>query len=208
MRLQTVERLSVYRRLVQRMAAEGRSHVFSHQLAHLAHCTPAVVRRDVMDLDYRGVPSRGYAVGELLGAMDRVLDADEPQSAVLVGAGRLGRALLDHFGREHGSLRITAAFDTDSRVTGRLVQGIPCYDMSQLPALMRRERVDVSILAVPGREAQAVADQVVRAGISAIVAFGDEVLSVPGDVLVEQVDFTSALERLAWQLRQGDRRQA
>ena len=106
----TVERLSLYRRLLLRLREEGETVVFSHQLCIPAGVTPAQVRRDIMQLGCSGVPHAGYQIRDLLVAIAEVLDAPQSQRAVLVGVGHLGLCLVDAFFRTLALASYTCRF--------------------------------------------------------------------------------------------------
>ena len=110
----TIGRLSLYRRLLAGLQAEGVRNVYSHQLAAMTGGTAAQVRRDIMAVGCVGSPTRGYDVQQLCQAIAGVLDHPEGQSAALVGVGNLGRALLAYFLQRRPKLMIRAAFDSGS----------------------------------------------------------------------------------------------
>jgi len=105
----TVRRLSLYRRLLGDLLAEGAQHVYSHQLAHRSGCSAAQVRRDLMVVGYSGSPGRGYEIAGLLESLREFLDAPGGQGVVLIGIGNLGKALLAYFAGRRPNLRIVAA---------------------------------------------------------------------------------------------------
>ena len=109
----TIERLSLYRRVLMRLHEEGETVVFSRQLAIPAGVTPAQVRRDIMNLGCSGIPRSGYRIVALLTGITEVFDTPQSQRAILVGIGRLGLALLSHFSGRWRWLHIHAAFDRD-----------------------------------------------------------------------------------------------
>ena len=113
--------------------------------------TAAQVRRDVMELGYLGNPAKGYRVVDLLDRIGAILDATESQAAVLVGAGRLGSALVSHFTNWSPKLKIVGVFDTDPAKIDTEVYGHACLKLSELPRVIKRYKVDVGIIAVPVR---------------------------------------------------------
>ena len=198
----SIERLSLYRRLLQGCLAQGRRHIFSHQLAALASGTGAQVRRDIMAIGYSGSPNYGYDVARLIGAIGEVLDTPEGDNVVLLGVGNLGRALLAYFSGRHPRLRVVGAFDVDPNRVGRVIHGCRCYPVEELGAVVRRENVVVGILAVPATEAQKAVDRMYEAGIRGVLNFAPMPLAVPKDMFVERMDVTTALEKVAYFARQ------
>lgn len=199
----TVGRLSLYRRLLERQRGFEEGFVYSHELAAMACVTPAQVRRDLMAIGYSGSPNRGYRVADLIRAVGSVLDGDELQKAALVGVGNLGRAILAYFGGRRPSLKITAAFDTDPRKTGRVIGGCRCHGMDSLERVVADEGVNVGIVCVPADAAQEAADRMVEAGVGGILNFAPVPLRVPSAVYLENRDMTTSLEKVAYFARQG-----
>lgn len=194
----TVERLSLYRRLLLQLREADDAVVFSRQLSESAGVTAAQVRRDIMHLGCSGVPNSGYRVGELLTAINALLDAPQSQRAALVGVGHLGLALLSHFSGRWRWLHIHAAFDNDPAKYNTLFRGARCYPYSELSRIVREWRMDVGIITVPKDAAQDVADRLCDAGVRGLLNFAPVRLRVPEHVFVENVDLTTSFEKVAF----------
>jgi redox-sensing transcriptional repressor len=199
----TIGRLSVYRRTMQKLLAEGREYVYSHEIASACGVTPAQVRRDLMPTGFTGSPNRGYSIPGLLQNIGNLLDDPEVQRVALVGVGNLGRAVLAYFMGRLPNLSIVAAFDQDSTKINRVVHGCRCYPMEDLSAVVAQQGVEVAILAVPANAAQAIAEQLVVSGVRGLLNFAPVSLRVPSDVYVEDLDMAISLERVAYFARHG-----
>jgi redox-sensing transcriptional repressor len=116
----------------------------------------------------------------------------------MVGVGNMGRALLRYKGFAEQGFRIVAAFDSDPRIVGTKIEGIPVYDPEQLREVIRQERIQLGMITVPAPYAQQVADQLVAAGIAGIVNFAPITLSLPETIGLVGVDLTTELEQLAF----------
>jgi redox-sensing transcriptional repressor len=197
----TVERLSVYRRVLLQLREADDAVVFSHQLSESAGVTAAQVRRDIMHLGCSGVPNSGYRMGELLNAINALLDAPQSQRAVLVGVGHLGLALLSHFSGRWRWLHIHAAFDADPAKCNSLYRGARCYPLTEIGRIVREWRIDVGIITVPKDAAQDVADRLCAANVRGLLNFAPIRLRVPETVFVENVDLTSSFEKVAFYAR-------
>jgi redox-sensing transcriptional repressor len=196
--IRTIGRLSLYRRTLQRVLAEGRPYLYSHQLAAESGVTAAQVRRDLMAIGYQGSPNRGYDVAALIASIADCLDAPEGQGVALVGVGNLGRAVIGYVGRIRPSLQVLAAFDRDGDKIGRVIQGCRVYGVEELPAVAREKHLSVGVLTVPPSAAQDAADRLVAAGFKGILNFAPVTLRVPGHVYVEDLDLTMSLEKVAY----------
>lgn len=194
----TIERLSLYRRVLMRLRDEGENVVFSRQLAEYAGVTPAQVRRDIMNLGCSGMPRSGYRIVELMAGIAEVFDAPQSQRAVLVGIGHLGLALLAHFSGRWRWLHIHAAFDIDPAKCGSVISGCHCYLLDQLPVVVREWRASIGIITVPADKAQSVAEFLCAAGVTGLLNFTSVRLNVPRDVFVENVDLTTSFEKVAY----------
>ena len=193
----TLGRLSLYRRLLLEQLAAGARQVYSHQLASLAVSTAAQVRRDLMTIGFTGSPRKGYGIQELVEAINAVLARSVDTSVALVGVGNLGRAILAYYGNRQ-PIRFAAAFDRAPEKTGRILHGCRCYPVEQLAEVIAREGIHVGVIAVPAGEAQAVADQLVLAGVKGILNFAPVRLRVPAGLYVENVDLMMALDKVAY----------
>lgn len=194
----TIGRLCVYRRQIQRLKDEGKSNVYSHQLATLTGGSAAQVRRDLMAIGYSGTPYHGYRIEELAQSIASFLDDPDGQQVALVGLGNLGRAILAYFDGRRPNLTITAAFDIDPAKVDRVIHGCNCHDIAQLESITSRHKIAVGVICVPAREAQNVAEKLVISGVKAIVNFAPRRLHVPENIHVEDIDMTTALEKAAY----------
>ena len=199
----TIGRLSLYRRLLNTLRAEGARNVYSHELAELAGSTAAQVRRDLMVVGYSGSPGRGYEIAGLLESLREFLDAPGGQGVVLVGVGNLGKALLAYFAGRRPNLRIVAALDNDPEKTGRLVHGCRCYPLEKLAGVIRRHGIRLAVITVPASAAQEVADRLVRAGVRGLLNFAPVRLHVPSGIHIEDIDMTTSLEKVAYFAHRG-----
>ena len=201
----TVSRMSRYRRLLSSLRAEGLESIYSHQLARHAVVSAAQVRRDLMAIGYSGSPNKGYDVDACIASIGNFLDGAARQEVALVGVGNLGRAVLAHFSGESSSVAIIAAFDSDPQLTDTDVHGVRCFAAGRMESLVRDLGIEIAVLTVPGDAAQEAADTLVRAGVKSVISFAPVPLHLAGDIFVEYMDITAALESAAYFARLGGR---
>ena len=194
----TIGRLSLYRRVLYGLLADGERSVYSHQLAVYVGGTAAQVRRDVMAVGYTGSPTRGYDITDLTRAIGNYLDAAQGQSVALVGVGNLGKAILSYFVGRRPRLSIEAAFDTDPAKVNRVIHGCRCYPLDDLERVVQSMGIEIGVLTVPADQAQGVADYLVQSGVRGILNFAPVRLSLPEHVYVEDIDMTMSLEKVAF----------
>jgi redox-sensing transcriptional repressor len=200
--VQTIGRLSLYRRLLLDLSAGGMRQIYSHQLASAAVATPAQVRRDLMVIGFTGSPRKGYAVAELIAAVNGILAQSVETSVTLVGVGNLGRAILAYYTNRQPWVRFTAAFDRDPDKANRILHGCRVYPMDQVEEVLGREGIKAAVIAVPAAEAQRVADRLVLAGVRSFLNFAPVRLHLPTGTFVDDIDMSMALDRVAYYAHQ------
>ncbi len=199
-----VERLSLYRWLLETRLENEVSNLFSYQLASMACVSPAQIRRDLMTIGYSGSPGKGYLVADLAKSIGKELDGAKPSKVAVVGMGNLGRALVSFISDRRSHLQIVATFDTDSTKYGRVICGCRCYAQNELEKIIKLEGITVAILTLPSDAAQAVADRLEKAGVTGILNYAPVPLKVSKKVYLENRDVTAALEKVAYFAREGD----
>ncbi len=197
----TIERIIQYRRSLEALRKDGRSHVFSHELAERQRGSSAQVRRDLMLIGYGGSTSKGYDIANLIHAITLTLADQDGLQAVLIGVGHLGRAILSYFSAGRAKIKIAAAIDSDPQKQGRVISGCPISAADQLDQILAKQSIGTAILTVPADVAQEMAQQLVRGGVRGIVNFAPVKLHLPAHVHVEQVDITTLLEKTAFMAR-------
>ena len=200
--VQTIGRLSLYRRLLLDLSAGGMRQIYSHQLASAAVATAAQVRRDLMMIGFTGSPRKGYAVEELIGAVNTVLAQSVETSVALVGVGNLGRAILAYYTNRQPWVRFVAAFDRDPDKANRIIHGCRVYPFEQVEEVLGREGIKAAVIAVPAAEAQRVADRLVLAGVRSFLNFAPVRLHLPTGTFADDMDMSTALDRVAYYAHQ------
>jgi redox-sensing transcriptional repressor len=196
--LQTVERLSAYRRVLEELDRDGVEYIHSQQFAGLVGVTPAQLRRDLASFGTFGNISRGYNVYQMGRTMSRLMGTDSTQSVALFGVGDLGRALLSYRGFEERGFHIAVAFDVDQAKIGRVFAGRRCYALDELAAVLPDYAVRMAVLASRPEGLQALADRIAAAGVRAILNFVPKRLSPPEGCFVENTDISAKLEKLSF----------
>ncbi|MBN2776306.1 MAG: redox-sensing transcriptional repressor Rex [Bacteroidales bacterium] len=194
----TIERLSMYRRVLQTYQDNQSEFIYSHELASLLHLTPVQVRRDIMLIGYSGTQRKGYSVKELINKIGDILDGNERINAVIIGMGHLGKAITNYFNTKRSKIDIVAAFENDSTKVDRIISGIKSYHTDSLEMILEESNVTIAILSLSPREAQDVTDRLVFAGIKGILNFTSVPLTVPEDVSLENYDMVTSMEKLAY----------
>ena len=157
------------------------------------------MRKDLASVGAAGQPGVGYAIEDLAETLRRSIGVHRTWRVVLIGAGNIGRALLAYPRFTEEGFELVAVLDRSAQVVGRKVGGRVVQPMSAIAEVVRRTGAELGIVAVPPAEAQEVANQLVRAGVRGVLNFAPRALRLPDGVAVVAVDFTEALERLAFE---------
>ncbi len=201
----TTNRLSVYLRSLNQLDAAGVETISSQALAEQFHLNAAQIRKDLAYFGEFGVRGVGYYVKDLKRHLRQILGLDRKLRVAVMGAGNLGLALADYPGFRREGFEIVALFDVaDTKIGDESRGGVPIFDIKELKRVVRRDRVDIAVIAVPAESAQPVLDQVAAAGVRAVLNFSPGALKVPPGVRLRSVDLTVSLESLSFYLARGD----
>jgi redox-sensing transcriptional repressor len=201
----TTNRLSVYLRCLHALDQAGVKTISSQALAEQFNLNAAQIRKDLAYFGEFGVRGVGYYVRELRTHLRQILGVDRRVKVAIMGAGNLGLALADYQGFRSEGFEIAALFDAQREKIGQHSRGgVPIHDVRSFRKTVRRERIRIAVIAVPATSAQAVVNEVVSAGIKAVLNFSPGTLKVPPDVKVKSVDLTVSLESLSFFLAQGE----
>ncbi len=194
----TVERLSEYRRSLLQCLEEGKTHIFSHELAGLHHNTAVQVRRDIMFIGYTSMQRKGYDVRELIDVIGDILDSGKGLNVAVIGIGNLGRAVTTYFVGKRSKLNIIATFDVDTTKIDRVISGVKCYPINRMKEIVEANNISIAIVTVPADSAAEVTAQLVEAGIMGLMNFTTVPLNVPDEVYLDEYDMITSLEKVAY----------
>ena len=198
----TTNRLSVYLRCLNELAAEGERTVSSETLAKRFHMNSAQIRKDLANFGEFGVRGVGYYIDSLRAHLTKILGLDKEHRVGIIGAGRLGTALADYYGFQQTNFKVVALFDADKRKIGKKVGHVEVFDIKNFASVVKRDKIEVAVIAVPAEHARDVLERVVKAGIKAIMNFAPVPLGVADDGKLKTIDLTTSLESLSYFLAQ------
>ncbi len=195
-----IGRLPIYLRALVRLQAEEREITSSHELGERLGISSAQIRKDLSHFGEFGKQGTGYAVDTLASELQRILNVDREWQIALVGVGDLGRAIAHYGGFTQRGFRITQLFDGDPAKVGKRVGKLKIRDMAEMADVLREENIRVAMIATPADHAQDVADELVAAGVRAILNYAPIIISVRKGVRVEYIDPGIHLQRMAYYL--------
>ncbi len=194
-----LKRLPGYVAYLKSIPEGGSPYISATALANALGMGEVQVRKDLAMVSDNGRPKIGYPREALIDDIEQFLGYDNTTDAVLIGAGKLGQALLGYSGFAAYGLNILAAFD--SSPAEKTVEGKPIYHMEQLEGFCRSNKVIMGIITVPGACAQQVCDQLIRCGIKAVWNFAPVHLEVPDTILVQNENMATSLAVLSMHLQ-------
>jgi len=201
----TIRRLSIYTRCLQQLEEDGVKTISSQELAERFSLNSAQVRKDLAYFGEFGVRGIGYYVAGLKAELQRILGLDREWPVALVGLGNLGSALFHYKGFARQGFRIAVVIDDDPAKIGREIESVPIVASRDMAREIKARSVQIAIVAVPPESAQSVTEQLVAAGIKAVLNFAPTRLRVGREVRLQNVDLSIELETLSFYLAQGSR---
>ncbi|MDR0266732.1 redox-sensing transcriptional repressor Rex [Paenibacillus sp.] len=198
-----VRRLPVYLRYLNDLHKREVSTVSSQELGLKLDLNPAQIRKDLAYFGDFGRKGIGYDVSYLIEKIRHILNLDQQINAVLVGTGNLGQALSNYNFYLRENIKIIAVFDANPKKTGKQISTLIVQPMEEISETIKKHNIRIGIITVPDVEAQNVADQLIEAGIEAILNFAPVILKAPANIRIHAADFTTDLLSLAYYLDNG-----
>lgn len=195
-----LKRLPGYLAYLKSLPEDPTAHISATALAGALGMGEVQVRKDLAIVSDGGRPKIGYLRETLISDMEQFLGYDNTTDAVLIGAGKLGLALMGYSGFEEYGLNIHAAFDANPTMD-KTDDGQPIYPMTRLEHFCKLHKVLMGIITVPAAHAQEVADRLIACGVKAIWNFAPVHLDVPDNILVQNENMATSLAVLSVHLR-------
>ena len=197
----TINRLSLYSRLLATLEAEGILVVSSSELSKRINLSATQIRRDLACFGQFGKRGIGYEVTALRRAINEILGVHVRRKVALIGVGNLGSALLGYRVLREHNFEIVAAFDSDSQKWNKVVNNVVIHSIDLLSQIVQSKQIEIGIIAVPPHAAQRVLDCLVSAGVKAILNFAPAHLAAPCNIRLKNVDLSIELEGLSYFLQ-------
>lgn len=202
-----IRRLPRYYRHLSELMQQGTVRISSSALGRAMGLTASQIRQDLFCFGGFGQQGYGYNVEKLREEIGDILGINRGHTAVVLGVGNLGHALIQNFKFGNNGFNVEAAFDIDDDVIGTSVSNIPVYGIDELDEYLSLHRVDIGVLTVPRSVAKSMAEQLVRGGVKGIWNFANVELKLENgqDVVVENVHFADSLLTLSYMISGRDR---
>lgn len=195
-----IERLTKYLRCLENMSPDD--YISSEEMAEKMGLTAAQIRKDLSNFisefgEGFGVRGKGYQVRILYSGIEKILGVHKTNNIIIVGAGRLGSALLSEPEFTKESFNVIGIFDSAEHKVGREMSGLKIRSITELDYFLEtKDRVDIAILTVPKTAAQEMADKLTAAGVKSLLNFAPIKIKVPENVVVANIDLYAKLQEL------------
>ena len=193
-----IGRLPVYLRALQRLSDKGIQTTSSQELGEIIGISAAQIRKDISQFGEFGKQGTGYAIPFLIERLRDILKVNRVWDVVIVGMGDVGHALARYNGFTDRGFRVKMVFDSDPAKVGQKVGEFEIKNISDMTETVKQNKIKIAMLAVPASVAQTVADQLVKAGVKAILNYAPLHLNVPTGVRVQHIDPAIHLQRMTY----------
>jgi redox-sensing transcriptional repressor len=195
-----IGRLPIYLRALQQLSDRGIQTTSSQELGGIVGISAAQIRKDISQFGEFGKQGTGYSIPFLVEKLRHILKVDRVWEVAIVGMGDVGHALANYNGFADRGFHVEMVFDSDAAKIGTKVGNYEVLDAASIPELIKLNKIKVAMIAVPAGQAQEAADQLVKAGVKAILNYAPTSLTVPEDVHVQYVDPVTHLQRMTYYL--------
>lgn len=200
-----ISRLPRYYRYLGDLLEAGVERISSSDLSKKMHVTASQIRQDLNNFGGFGQQGYGYNVKYLYTEIGKILGLDRSHNFIIIGAGNLGQALANYVSFERSGFILKSLFDVNPRLEGVTIRGIPVRMVDELKDFLKNNDIEIAALTLPKSKAIEVADILVDNGVKGIWNFAHTDLSLPKDVVVENVHLSDTLMKLSYNLCQQDK---
>lgn len=200
-----ISRLPRYYRYLGDLLEAGVERISSSDLSKKMHVTASQIRQDLNNFGGFGQQGYGYNVKYLYTEIGKILGLDRSHNFIIIGAGNLGQALANYASFERSGFILKSLFDVNPRLEGVTIGGIPVRMVDELEDFLKNNDIEIAALTLPKSKAIEVADILVDNGVKGIWNFAHTDLSLPKDVVVENVHLSDTLMKLSYNLCQQDK---
>lgn len=206
--IRVIRRLPRYYRFLSELEASGVDKISSTKLASIMSSTASQIRQDLNCFGGFGQQGYGYSVKGLKEEIEKILGLDCIHSAVLLGAGNLGRAIATHLNFEQLGFKLTAIFEKDEKLVGTMLRGIRVLPDDEIDAYLQEHEIDTAMLALPKDSVEKLIDKLYALGIRNFWNFSHyDIAKRYDDVVVENVHLSDSLMTLCYRITEKSRNQ-
>jgi len=196
-----IGRLPLYLRALNRLQNDGYEYASSRELGKLLDISAAQIRKDLSHFGELGQRGKGYEIEFLICKLNQILNTDNIWKMIVIGAGDLGSGLTRYKGFANRGFQVSAIFDIDPQKIGKKIGDLVVKDIRELEEFVKTNKIQIAVLAIPAEYAQDVIDDLVDAGITAILNYAPIYLKTPQGIQIEHIDPAVHLQKLSYFLK-------
>jgi redox-sensing transcriptional repressor len=196
-----IGRLPLYLRALNRLQKDGYGYASSRELGKLLDISAAQIRKDLSHFGELGKRGKGYEIEFLICKLNQILNTDNIWKMIVIGAGDLGSGLTRYKGFANRGFQVSAIFDINPQKIGKKIGSLVVKDIQELDEFVETNNIQIAVLAIPAEYAQDVIDDLVDAGITAILNYAPIYLKTPDGVQIEHIDPAVHLQKLSYFLK-------
>lgn len=193
-----VRRLPKYHRNLKELLEEGITKISSKDLSERMGLTASQIRQDLNYFGGFGQQGYGYNIEDLIKVIEDILSINNKYNCIIIGAGNLGKAISNYILNLDGNAKVLAMFDVDAGKTNKIFNDINIYNMSELKDYLKKNEIDIAILAVPKSSGVEVAKDVINNGIKSIWNFSTADIAVGNDIVIENMAINESFYALTY----------
>ena len=196
-----IGRLPLYLRALIRLKKDGYDYASSRELGRLLDISAAQIRKDLSHFGELGKRGKGYEIDFLIQKLNQILNTDNVWNMIVLGAGDLGSGLARYRGFIDRGFQVSAIFDVDPTKIGKKIGNLEVKHVNEMKEYVRKNNIQIAVLAIPAEYANDVIDDLVDAGITAILNYAPIYLKAPNGVQIEHIDPSVHLQKLSYYLK-------
>jgi redox-sensing transcriptional repressor len=196
-----IGRLPLYLRALTRLKKDGHDYASSHELGKLLDISAAQIRKDLSHFGELGKRGKGYEIEFLISKLNQILNTDNVWRIIVIGAGDIGSGLARYKGFINRGFKVSAIFDIDPQKIGKEIGDLVVKDIEEMEVYIASHQIQIAVLAIPAENSQDVIDDLVKAGITAILNYAPIYLKAPEGVQIEHIDPSVHLQKLSYFLK-------
>jgi len=198
---ETIRRLAVYLRYLELLYEKGIRIISSSNITEALNIPSTQFRKDLSFFGEFGKRGVGYDVGKLIKVIRGIIGIDKKVKIIVIGAGKLGSALIGYPGFSDMNIEIVGAFDNNPEKIGKKIENVLIRDISEIEEFIKNEKIEIALICVPKEYAQNICDILVKAGIKGILSFAPVRIVATGCVSVSNFDMSSEICNLIYSLK-------
>ncbi len=196
-----IGRLPLYLRALIRLQKDGYGYASSHELGKLLDISAAQIRKDLSHFGELGKRGKGYEIDFLIRKLNQILNTENVWKMIVIGAGDLGSGLARYKGFVNRGFNVSAIFDSDPQTIGRTIGNLVTKDIREMDEYVKDNEIKIAVLAIPAEYAHDVIDDLVNAGITAILNYAPIYIKTPEGVQIEHIDPAVHLQKLSYYIK-------